>query len=906
MHGQINSSSQCRIRRCSKCLGDTKYVCISCPCDLCLQCKEIHVRDLKTIDHNVELYCGEFNNIQKNEICVRHPNKVYGKYCEPCQVPVCDSCSEHKPQVFRISHFNRQSEQKNLHVLVGLKETYRKKQQQHRGTIHTIRSEALFYRPFLLTGAKDDFKTYHTEFSNCHSEMLKKAQKLKRRLDNVLHNFDFKHRCLKRKEKMKTYLTSIQSYEYSYEQSSNTSVKFLLFMKRRCLPQIQHSPCVPHHTSQLAMTKSFNKEDVMESLSGIKLTERRQRGVGNEHLLKLMSSPEFYYSISLKGTNLDHCYHISHVTSDQVWVSEYKNNLTLTNTAGETLHHLKDCRSFHFDSGNGKHTVNSENELLYIDMDNNISKLLKDMKTTTTFIERTDSTWKPQCVYWSPCTGDLLVGMIFYNYYDYDSTCKMWGKVTRYNYTGQLTQTIQEDNTGQKMFRNPICITENNNGDVVVSDFDAVVVTECGGRHRFSYTGHPSGSRLSACGICTDALSHILVCDIRTNTVQMIDRNGQFLSHLLIRPLGIFTPSCLSYDISMHLLWVGSGTNSKICVYQYITRQDSMAGHNPAALNIWESLSEIQVSKTEKPLEGNESLLKLMSSPELLHSLTVTGVDNCEHISCVTSDHVWVGDDNIILINTAGDILHHLKNFCFEIYSGGIQTVNSECELIYIDEDYNINKLSNDMKITTTIIEKTESKWEPHCVLWSQSNGDLLVGMYREDTNIGKVTRYNQTRELTQTIEHDDRGLELYKNPTFLAENNNGDVVVSDDLSAVVVTDREGRHRFSYTGHPSGSGLSPCGICTDALSNILVCDIRTNTIQIIDKNGQFLSYLLTKSEDIDEPRSLCYDINTHHLWVGSDNSNKLFVYRYITQQDNKTAEHRSCSAEEAFSCSRPA
>lgn len=50
-------------------------------------------------------------------------------------------------------------------------------------------------------------------------------------------------------------------------------------------------------------------------------------------------------------------------------------------------------------------------------------------------------------------------------------------------------------------------------------------------------------------------------------------------------------------------------------------------GHNPAALNIWESVSEIQVSKTEKPLEGNESLLKLVSPPKLLHSLTVTGVD---------------------------------------------------------------------------------------------------------------------------------------------------------------------------------------------------------------------------------------------------------------------------------------
>nr|XP_034333806.1 uncharacterized protein LOC105343600 [Crassostrea gigas] len=902
MHEQINSSSQCRIRRCSKCLGDTKYVCISCPCDLCLQCKENHVRDLKTIDHNVALYRGEFNNIQKNQICVRHPNKFYGKYCEPCQVPVCDSCSEHEPQGFRISHFNRQSQQKILHVLVGLKETYRKKQQQHRGTIHTIRGEALFYRPFLLTGAKDDFETCRTEFSNRQSEMFKKAQKLKSCLDSVLRNFDFKHRCLKKMKKMKRYLTSIQSYEFSYEQSASTSVKFLLFIKRRCLPQIQHSPYVPHHTSQLSMTKSLNKEDVMESLSGIKLTERGKRSVGNKHLLKLMSGPEFHHSISL--TNLIFCYHISHVTSDRVWVSDNENNLILTNTAGETLHHLKDCRSVHLYSGNGIHTVNSESDLLYIDMDNNINKLLKDMKTTSTFIERTDSTWEPQCMYWSPCTGDLLVGMFFYNH---NSRCKMWGKVTRYNYTGQLTQTIQEDNTGKKMFGHPICITENNNGDVVVSDSDAVVVTDFGGRHRFSYTEHPSGSSLCPCGICTDALSHILVCDSRTNTVQMIDSDGQFLSHLLIRPSGIFTPSCLSYDISTHLLWVGSYKNNKMCVYRYITRQDSMAGHYPAALNIWESLSEYQVPKTEKPLVGNESLLKLMSPPKLLHSLTVTEVDNFEHISCVTSDQVWVGDNNLILINTAGDILHHLKNLCFETYNGGIQTVNSEGELIYIDADYNINKLSNDMKITTTIIETTDFTWKPQCVFWSQSNGDLLVGMCRGFTiaNIGKVIRYNQIRGLTQTIEHNDRGQELYENPIFIAENNNGDVVVSDALSAVVVTERGGKHRFSYTGHPSGSGLWPCGICTDALSHILVCDYGTSSIQIIDKNGQFLSFLLTKSEEIDEPRCLCYDVDTHHLWVGSEYSNKLCVYRYITQQDNKTTEHEHCSNEDALSSSTP-
>ncbi|XP_065930903.1 tripartite motif-containing protein 3-like [Magallana gigas] len=207
-----------------------------------------------------------------------------------------------------------------------------------------------------------------------------------------------------------------------------------------------------------------------------------------------------------------------------------------------------------------------------------------DMKTTTTFIERTDYTWRPRCVYWSPSTGDLLVGM----YNNVTKTGKATGKVTRYNQSGQLTQTIQNDNTGLGLYRYPNYITENNNGDVVVSDFDDmygpgdVVVTERGGRHHFSYTGHPSGSVLKPRGICTDALSHILVCDYRTDTVQMLDSDGQFLSHLLIRPSGIFSPWSLSYDVNTHRLWVGSGANNTVVIYRYITRQDALTDeHRP-------------------------------------------------------------------------------------------------------------------------------------------------------------------------------------------------------------------------------------------------------------------------------------------------------------------------------------
>ncbi|XP_052693110.1 uncharacterized protein LOC128171369 [Crassostrea angulata] len=555
------ASSPYKVHQCSKCPGDTAYHCVSCPCDLCPQCKENHVKDLQTIDHDVVSHRDKINYIPTQEICVRHPSHVYTKYCEPCQVPVCFHCRKHR-----------------THRQLDVKTAYKTKRQQHRGTIHTIRSEALFYRPVLLTGIKADVKTCHTEFSPLQSEMLTKAQRLKHLIDyvvydllnNVLCYFDFKHRCKKQKIKMIRHIVRLRRYEHRYVQPAFTFsvLQFLSFTKTALRKNIKTALPQRHltlHTSQLSMTESLNKEDVMESLSAIQITERGNRRVGNQCLLKLTSGAELHQSLTVTG--VDGCFHISCVTSDRVWVTGY-NNLMLTDTTGVPLHRVKDSCC-----GNGLHTVNSESELIYIDRKYNINKLSKDMKTTTTFIERTDSTWVPQCVYWSPSTGDLLVGM-----YNYD---KKTGKVTRYNQSGQLTQTIQYNNTGRGLYRQPRYITENNNGDVVVSDsFSAVVVTERGGRHRFSYTGHPSGSRLYPRGICTDALSHILVCDV--TTVQMINKDGQFLSHLLTESQEMRVPWSLSYDVNTHRLWVGSLDNNKVYVYRYITRQDALTDeHRP-------------------------------------------------------------------------------------------------------------------------------------------------------------------------------------------------------------------------------------------------------------------------------------------------------------------------------------
>lgn len=296
-------------------------------------------------------------------------------------------------------------------------------------------------------------------------------------------------------------------------------------------------------------------------------------------------------------------------------------------------------------------------------------------------------------------------------------------------------------------------------------------------------------------------------------------------------------------------------------------------------------LGRIQIKEKGKRRVRNERLLKLMPVPKLYQSLMVTGVKGCNHITCVSSDQLWASYNNdLIFTNKSGEILHH-HNVLYHGFLNGVHTININGECIYIDINFNIKKMSMDFKTTTNFINMTDSAWKPQCVYWSTSCRELLVGLYGLNPTTGMVALFNLTGHLIKTIQHDNKGLELFKFPIFITENNNLDIVVSDWMRAVVVTERGGRHRFTYTGHPSGSGLSPQGICTDALSHILVCDKDSNSIQILDKDGQFLSHLLTHTAC-----SLSYDSNTHRLWVGSCYRKEIYIYKYITEQKSTTTK----------------
>ncbi|XP_052690486.1 uncharacterized protein LOC128168307 [Crassostrea angulata] len=284
--------------------------------------------------------------------------------------------------------------------------------------------------------------------------------------------------------------------------------------------------------------------------------------------------------------------------------------------------------------------------------------------------------------------------------------------------------------------------------------------------------------------------------------------------------------------------------------------------------------------------------LSMSSSVTKVREYTVPGVDSVYHISIGKWGTVWGSDIKGNLVQTdlqEGKQLHMIQTS----FANGYHTVTEDGDLIYTDRNHKvINRIALDKTVTEFI--KT-GDWEPISIHSSRINGDILVGMItnREakfhfigdilvgmrKNGDGKVTRYTTSGKEIQNIQRDNKGQGLYSYPYYITENINGDICTSDFYKqAVVVVNKSGQHRFSYTGQ--GSEFRPFGICTDLLGHILVSDVISDTVHLLNQDGQFLSVLLTLQQLINRPVSVCVD-DENNLHVGQDSTNTVTVHKYL-------------------------
>nr|XP_022307502.1 uncharacterized protein LOC111113498 [Crassostrea virginica] len=153
-------------------------------------------------------------------------------------------------------------------------------------------------------------------------------------------------------------------------------------------------------------------------------------------------------------------------------------------------------------------------------------------------------------------------------------------------------------------------------------------------------------------------------------------------------------------------------------------------------------------------------------------------------------------------------------------------------------------------------------------------NGVILICLWNNrigEQSLGKVVSDDERFEIFT-----DKNQPLFICPTYIAENGNGDICVSD-VGAVVVTDAGGMLRFRYRGISANRKFEPYGLCCNSACKIIIADMKNNLIHVIDKDGK-IPYTV-RYEGIKMPRALCIDENDN-VYVGEWNTDSIKVLSF--------------------------
>ncbi|XP_056004126.1 uncharacterized protein LOC125661060 [Ostrea edulis] len=595
--GTHNRFLECDINECER---NCQFYCESCHQQMCEQCRNEHLKSPEYKNHEVVFY-QQRKWLLPVEKCKTHPTKDIDMLCEECKVPLCSKCATQK---------NHKG-----HNFSDLEAVFAENMVLYHREISKILKDLLPISQKLQKEIKGDAIHIKRTMDILKTEMKANGESLKRMVDTVvsenIQEMDNTEESLL--EKLQNEDTAFNDYisylhdlvkEFHDKLSSPTLMNLIPDPSEK----MQNIQPIPERTTSLTpvlIAGQYCKNDVSELLgkinvhgtkaekppertqsatpvftagqyckqnaaellrkSNIQRTKAETREIKSKEKPKAPKSkpkkenrrkisdlnqtlPLPYSDTKIRSFNVPLAGTTCHISLDQLgmlWVSDYKGNIVQTDREGNHLQKIKTS------GRSGCHTVTCGGNLIFANEKNKVINIMLD--NITEFIKT--GNWEPISVHSSQINDDILVGMVRNGE----------GKVTRYNKTGKELQKIQRDSKGQRLFTCPWYITENSNGDVCASDIEkqAVVVVNKSGEYNFSYTGQRFG--FLPYGICTDALRHILVCDNDSNTVDILDQDGQFLLVLLTQQQGVYGPRCLCVDNTT--LFVG---NLKVTVYKYL------------------------------------------------------------------------------------------------------------------------------------------------------------------------------------------------------------------------------------------------------------------------------------------------------------------------------------------------
>lgn len=289
--------------------------------------------------------------------------------------------------------------------------------------------------------------------------------------------------------------------------------------------------------------------------------------------------------------------------------------------------------------------------------------------------------------------------------------------------------------------------------------------------------------------------------------------------------------------------------------------------------------TEVPVS----PMTKLENLYNNMTcSVKKVIGIAPSEIQYGRHISCMRDGRAWVSDRlcNMILLDIHGNTLHKLT---LRSKGDGYHCATINNDLLYIDKTMKrVSRfLLQEQRVESLF--STPKTWAAISIHSSWINEEILIGMHTKQD--AKIVRFSTTgNELEEIHKSSTNGENLYCYPHYITEGPSGDICTSDfEKFSVIVVNRRGQHKFTYKGTQK-SQFFPHGICTDRVGNILICDNQCKyRIHMLDPDGVFLRFLLSKEDGIMEPLGLCLD-DRNYLWIGQRGKESVSVFKYDHQE----------------------
>ncbi|XP_048742724.2 uncharacterized protein LOC125656172 [Ostrea edulis] len=537
---------------CDLCVKPTQQFCNNCQLSLCVDCVSKHVDKLKYQPHRIVHF--KDRKVAFPE-CEFHSNQRCEVHCQQCDVPVCLKCmldlhNGHRvkdmPEIFNDKKKKLEKETKEIESTIIPQ--YKKKNEETKSQISIIMAEF----DELEKEKEKHRRFWHKEVDTIFNNLGSLMKSIKTNILSALNSHQSKM-----KNKIPDMTQTVQQNKKILKSNNVCAVtdyKSQLEEYRNMLTDIDVK--VPSLKTNIVQGRelSLELEEYKASLTQTTLPSLTEE-VSYLSLQKLLEQAK---SIATIPTGVNPLFHVACAGVDDAWVSGKDNTIRRIDING----YVRDTVPTTCQTWPGDITVTREGELAYSDANNRTVNIVKQGEKET--LITTPQGWHPKKICFTK-SGDILISMA-------TSYCSR-NKIVRYQ-GHTVKQEIDRDEDGEPIYKggeNPLCLVENNNGDVCASDLnaDTVVVVDKSGRVRFRYDGTPAMRKKSfdPGHIVTDSMSQIIVADCNNASLHILDQNGKFLRY--VDNCGLENPAGLSVD-SEGRLWVVLFHSGEVKVIQYM------------------------------------------------------------------------------------------------------------------------------------------------------------------------------------------------------------------------------------------------------------------------------------------------------------------------------------------------